>query len=133
MLTFKTLDKPETQTISGIDIPKRGCLTVAEELAIRNLGATINKQVEGMTQAQADLELKQQVVSILIRSRLDPNWDIEQTKAPKWVVAVNGETQTIEPDMVLLDGLYEFFMGEQRRWVSLEELIQPSETKGKKK
>jgi hypothetical protein len=131
-LPFQTLQTPETAVVSGILVRKRGCLTVAEEQALRDLGATLEKGLEGLTTYQADLALKQRVVSILIQSRLDRSWTLEKTQAPEWEITIDGNAQVIEPDMVILDGLYEFFMTEQSRGKSPEELQITTDTKKKK-
>jgi hypothetical protein len=119
-LPFKTLRIVETVEVAGFALPKRGCLTVSEEVAIRDLGANLEKICKGMNELQADIELKQQVVTILFQSRLDKSWTLEKTRAPEWEIELSGQRQLIEPDMLMLDALYEFFITEQRRGKPLE-------------
>lgn len=135
-IPFKTLSQTEVVDVAGFPIVKRGCLTVAEEIAVRNLDAEMKKSGADLTQAQADIELKQRVATILIQSRLDKSWTLEKTRQPEWEVEIDGKVQTIEPDMVMLDALFEFYMSEQRRGKSLEELqgqAEASEGKQKKR
>lgn len=129
---FKTLREPEIIDVCGLRLPKRGCLTVAEEEAIRNFGATIPQELENLTQPQADLAIKKGVVAILLKSRVDRTWTAEKTNAETWEFQIGGQGYQIEPDMILLDALYEFFMNEQRRWKSDAEL-EPVEDNGTKK
>ena len=82
---------------------------------------------------QSDLALKQRVVTILFQSRLDREWTLEKTQASVWPVVVDGETVEIEPDMEMLDALFEFFMAEQKRHKSNEELESESQPAKKKK
>lgn len=134
-IPFNTLSKPETVNVAGISVPKRGCLTVAEEIATRDLGATIEQETEGMTELQKDLRLKLKIVTILFQSRFDKEWTLEKTQAPRWEVVIDGQNQLIEPDMVILDELFTFFINEQRRWktvAELEAIAKGSEGKPKK-
>lgn len=126
-IPFKTLSEPEFVQVAGITIRKRGCLTIAEEMAVRNLDAEIKKQAGELTQAQADLDLKQRVATILIQSRIDKTWTLEKTLNPEWEVEIDGKKQLIEPDMIMLDALFEFYMLEQRRGKTLEELQESAE------
>jgi hypothetical protein len=129
-ITFTTLSPIETVDIAGFQIRKRNCLTVNEEIAIRDLGAVVDKELKELTVLQADLELKQRVITILFQSRLEKTWTLEQTKAAEWTFqSSDGTNLTIEPDMIMLDALYEFFMLEQRRGRPIEEVEQDSTEK----
>ena len=130
-ISFQTLKQPEIVDVAGIPMRKRGCLTVAEEVAVRDLGAVLEDDLKGLTPLQADIKLKQLIATILIQSRLDRTWTLEKTKAPEWMTEINGEIQAIEPDMVMLDELYTFFMNEQRRWQKVEK-VEPETTQKKK-
>lgn len=116
MLPYQTLKPTEEAVIAGIPMAKRGCLTVAEMQAAADLGAELEETMKGLTLAQQDLLMKQHVITILLRSRVDRGWTLEQTKAPEWQAVIDGKAQTIEPDMLMLDELFQFFIGEQRQW-----------------
>ena len=132
-LPYKTLKPVETVEVGGFTIRKRGSLTVAEEHAMRNLGAEIETELKDLTPMQSDLALKQRVVTILIQSRLDREWSLEKTQASVWPVDMDGETAEIEPDMEMLDALFDFFMAEQRRHKTIEDLeAEPQSAKKKK-
>ena len=131
-LPFETYIQPESELIAGILIPKRGCLTVAEEIAMRDMAATLTEKTKDMTELQADIFLKQQVVTILLK-RIDKTWTIEKTQASEWEVTIDGEVQSIEPDMEMLDGLFMFAIGEQRRWKTDEPQAEEPAGNGKKK
>lgn len=121
-IPFKTLSEPEIVVVAGFSICKRGCLTIAEEMAARDLESQLKELSKGMSEAQADLDLKQRIATILIQSRLDKTWTLEKTKNTEWEVEIDGKIQLIEPDMIMLDELFEFYLLEQRRGKSLEEL-----------
>ncbi|HEY9697009.1 MAG TPA: hypothetical protein V6D10_07085 [Trichocoleus sp.] len=131
-LPFKTYTQPESELIAGILIPKRGCLTVSEEIAMRDMSATLDEKTKDMTELQADIYLKQRIVTILLK-RIDKTWTIEKTEASEWEVTIDGEAQTIEPDMEMLDGLFMFAIGEQRRWRTDEPQTSEAAGNGKKK
>lgn len=117
-IPFKTLKPTEVVEVAGIPIAKRGCLTISEEMAIRDLDVLLRTELNELSAAQQDLELKQRAVTILIQSRLDKEWTLEKTKSPDW----EGVDGTITPDMEMLDELFNFFMSEQRRWKTTEEI-----------
>jgi hypothetical protein len=119
-LPFRNLTPPEIVDVAGFQVPKKGCLTVAEEAAIRDLHGVIEKEFEGLTQLQADIKLKQRVVTILFQSRLDSSWTLEKTCSDRWEVEAGGDRVLIEPDMQMLDALYEFTLNEQKRWGALQ-------------
>ena len=132
-LPYKTLKPVETVEVGGFTIRKRGSLTVAEEHAMRGLEQLIESNPENLTPLQSDLVLKQHVITILIQSRLDRDWDLAKTQASVWPVEMDGETVEIEPDMEMLDDLFNFFMAEQRRHKSIEDLeAEPQSAKKKK-
>lgn len=134
-ISFTTLAEPDIEVVAGIPIAKRGCLTVAEEMAVRDLGAAFDAEVKEkqLNDLQADLELKQRVVTILIKSRLDKSWSLEKTKAPEWEIEIDNQKRFIEPDMNLLDALFAFCMHEQRRGKSIDELETSTESNAQKK
>lgn len=119
-LPYKTLKKTEVVDVCGIPIPKIGCLKYLELDALAEVDAETSKSREDMTPLQVDLLLKLHIVTILIRSRVDREWTFEKTKAYEWEVMIDGEPQTIEPDADLIDGLFDFFLNEQKRWKSDE-------------
>jgi hypothetical protein len=129
-LPYSTLTPTEEVIVAGLPLKKRGCLTVAEMQAAANLDAGTKEELKELTPLQADIFLKQQVVTILIKSRLDRSWTYEQTCADEWDVVIDGKVQQIEPDMVMINDLFDFFMNEQRRWATQEE--KSEETPGKK-
>lgn len=129
-LPYTTFRQPEEAVIAGLPIKKLGCLTIAEMQAAADLDAQTKEQLKEMTPPQADIFLKRHVVTILIKSRLDRSWTLEQTCSPEWDVVVEGKLQKIEPDMILLEELFTFFMNEQRRWATQEE--KNEEAPGKK-
>lgn len=120
-LPYTTLRPTEEVIIAGLPIKKLGCVTVAEMQAAADIDANNREKLQEMTPIQADIYIKQLVSTVLIRSRLDRNWTMEQTQADEWDVIIDGKLTKIEPDMVLLSELYEFFLNEQRRWASDEE------------
>lgn len=115
-LPYSTLRTSEEVIVAGLPIKKLGCLTVAEMQAAADFDAEREEKIKGLTLFQSDIFLKQQVVTILIKSRLDRSWSFEQTCAAEWDVVIDGKLQKIEPDMEMLDELFTFFMNEQRRW-----------------
>lgn len=115
-IPFSTLKPVEEVVIGGIPMKKRGCLTVAEMQAAADIEAQTKEQLPNLSPAQADVMLKQHIATILIRSRVDRNWTLEQTQQPDWDVVIDGKVTTIEPDMDMLDELFTFFLNEQRRW-----------------
>ena len=131
-LPYTTLKPAEEIIIAGLPLPKKGCLTVAEMQAAADIDAESRDKLQSMTPAQFDIYLKQQVVTVLIRSRLDRNWTLEQTCAAEWDVIADGKIAKIEPDMVLLTELFDFFMNEQRRWVTDDEPTEETEPEKKR-
>lgn len=127
-LPFKSLKPLESVVVAGIPIVKRGCLTVAELQAIADLSLEQEELLKDKTALQSDLILKQRIATILLQSRIDKSWTLEQTCAPFWEVVVDGNVEKIEPDGEMLDELFDFFMNEQRRW---QDPI-PEEATGKK-
>ncbi len=119
-LPYSTLKQPEEVIVAGLPIRKRGCLTVAEMQAASDLDAATKEELKEMTPLRADIFLKQQIATILIQSRLDRSWTFEQTCATEWDVVVDGKIQKVEPDTIMLDDLFTFFMNEQRRWAAQE-------------
>lgn len=115
-LPYKTLRQPETMEVAGFTLPKYGCLTIAEAQAVADLDAASKAKIEEMTPLQADLYLKQGIITILFRSRLDQDWTMAHTQAERWTVLVGGESVEIQPDMAMLDELFDFFIKEQTRW-----------------
>lgn len=131
MLPYKTLRPAEEVVIAGFPMIKRGCLTIAEMQAAADLGAAFDQKTEGMTALQSDLFMRQHIATIMIRSRVDRGWTLEQTQADLWHVMIDGKQQAIEPDVIMLDELFEFYLGEQRRWKEPQPEAEASEA-GKK-
>lgn len=128
-IPFKTLKPAESVEVAGISMQKRGCLTVAEEIAVRELESLLSNDFQAVSAALQDIDLKQRIVTILIQSRIDKEWTLEKTKAPEW----DGVDGKVTPDMVMLDELFNFFMAEQRRWKSSEEVEEAvEESQGKR-
>lgn len=128
-LPFTTLKPVEEVIIGGIPMAKRGCLTMSELQAVAELGATQEDLLRGKNALQTDLILKQHVITILLKSRVDRSWSLERTQAAEWDVVMDGRVQQIEPDALMLDELFTFFMGEQRQWKEPE----PESEPGKKR
>lgn len=83
-----------TSPIGEIEIPRFGSLLVGESLAYERGLADLEQPVGDV----ADKHLK---VTILIRSRLDPDWDTADTEGLS---------------SALLDALADFWLHEQARW-----------------
>lgn len=133
-LPFKTLAEPELVTIGGLQIKKLGCLTVAEEIAIRDLSARLQSdEMKSLTELQTDLVLKLEVATILLRSRIDRAWTIDKTKGDEWEVEIGGKIRQIEPTIEMIEALFNFGVNEQRRWKNMDEVEAEPEGKPTKK
>lgn len=106
-LPFKTLPKQSAETVDVGDeicgvlpVPKHGCLTVNEELAIAEYFASVSPEVSMAS-------VKVEVASILLQSRFNKEWTIADTKTL--------------PAFELIEKLYEFTLGERRRWKEEQE------------
>lgn len=117
LLPFKTLPKQSVETVdigdetSGVlSIPKHGCLTVNEELAI----AAYYMAVPSETPLAA---AKVEVVAILLQSRLNKDLTTADVKAL--------------PDFGLVEKLYDFVLGERRRWQEPQPVAENAEATAK--
>ena len=121
MLPFSTLptenlDQVGTEGSGYITLPKWGCISLNEQLAIENLAQDI-KHDETKGIKTGDARLKARVITILFQSRLDSEWTLEKTLNPWQVKGPDGKVHTIIPREPLIDALYNwFFSGERLRW-----------------
>lgn len=100
-LAFKVQSQKKSQTeaigddLTGVvELPRHGCVTPAEEIAISNYLLAVDQQSVS--------ELKFDIATLLLQFRHDPEWTKEDTK------------REIE-DFQLIEALYEFFSAERRR------------------
>jgi hypothetical protein len=101
-LPFKTLPKKSEETVDIGDercgvlpVPKFGCLTVNEELAIAEYFAFVSPETSMAV-------VKAEIVTLFLQSRINKDWTIADTKAL--------------PDFELVAKLYEFASNERLRW-----------------
>jgi hypothetical protein len=118
-LPFKTLPKQSTETVDVGDatcgvlpVPKFGCLTVNEELAIAEYFAAVSPEVSMAV-------VKAEVASILLQSRFNAEWTIADTKAL--------------PDFALVEKLYEFTLSERSRWQEAQPVAESDPAEGNAK
>jgi|GEM_PF-1747667 len=99
---------PELFTIGTLSIPRYGCLTVAEAIALDSLlesQSELLSTVGDSAEFVAILHLNPLLASLVLISRHDPNWTLEKT--------VN--TFSLEE----IGQIADFTLGERRRWKDL--------------
>jgi hypothetical protein len=113
-LPFKTLPKQSTETVDIGDetcgilpVPKHGCLTVNEELAIAGYFADVAPEVSMAS-------VKVEVASILLQSRFDAAWTVE---------AIRKKIKHFE----LIEKLYEFTLNERSHWQKAQPVAESDE------
>ena len=120
MKLFKTLPANVKTVVVGnpnigeIEIPKYGSLTIGEHTAyFEKVNDLIKNDVDGLL----NINLTLWKTTILIQSRLDPNWTHDMTTASVWVVSdENGNNVSFKPVFSLLEAIEKFFDAERNQW-----------------
>lgn len=120
MKLFKTLPSNAKTAVVGnphigeIEIPKYGSLTIGEHTAyFEKVNDLIKNDVDGLL----NINLTLWKTTILIQSRIDPEWTHDKTVSPVWVVTdANDNTVSFKPVFSLLEAIEKFFDSERNQW-----------------
>jgi hypothetical protein len=107
---YETLFGEEHEEISApgcgkLVLPRYGCSTVCEEREFRRIYSAIDREKIKNQDIEADLDLKIDVCTVVIKSRLDPNWNREKTLARVWDLPQG----KVIGGMLLLEKLFDFW------------------------
>lgn len=82
MLPFETLDATEPFQVAGFSLPRYGCVTVNEAIALDSIlnDESIQELLDSGTIA-AEIFLQQLLTTILLISRDSPSWTLEDVQA----------------------------------------------------
>ena len=101
-------------TIGQLRLPRQGSLTLAELMEYRTRAADIEADPD-LSPSEKDSQFRVAQVTVLFKSRLNPEWTVLKTKG-EWPVMVEGEIRRIRPSEVLIRLICEFFLNELNTW-----------------